>query len=413
LKLALFTNRFPSRGDTFFARDIRSLQEAGLSVDVFPIYPEDPTLWEWVSEVLDEARFSRDRVHPPTLADVAACLRPSSLRLLPRLAADVGGVLASAARFGLSPLAKSAFVLFWGWAWAARYGTEYDHLFSYWGNYAATCAMVGHRLAGRSIPFSILLHAGVDLYRDPVYLDRKLLYADNIFVVCEFNRQFVQSLFPEIFPQIASKIRLHRLGLDLETFPFRPDERKPATILCVGRFDRIKGFDDVLRAAAALRGRGVSLEVELIGDGAEEGFLRRLVDELGLSGKVRFLGWLPFSRVREAMSRATLLVHPSIGLGDAVPTVIKEAQALGTPVIGTRVAGIPELLDEGRCGFLVPPRDVPALADALEALLSNADLRRCLAEAARRHVERDLDLWANGRALASCLRQTVRHCPES
>ena len=69
------------------------------------------------------------------------------------------------------------------------------------------------------------------------------------------------------------------------------------------------------------------------------------------------------------MRRATLLVHPSIGLGDAVPTVIKEAMALGTPVVASAVAGIPELLDEGRCGVLTPPRDPVALSEAMERLL--------------------------------------------
>ena len=107
------------------------------------------------------------------------------------------------------------------------------------------------------------------------------------------------------------------------------------------------------------------------------------------------------------MSEATVLVHPSDGLGDGLPNVLREAMALGTPVIASRVAGIPEALDEGRCGLLVPPRDVAALASALERLLGDAALRQTLARLARRRTEEKFDMWRNGAQLAEHL-QTIR-----
>jgi glycosyltransferase involved in cell wall biosynthesis len=412
LKLALFTNRFPSRVSTFFARDVRSLLDAGVHVDVFPIYPVKRALWRWVPEVLGESRFPRDRVHSPRGADLMRCLGARGMSHIPALMSEARGILGSAAGFGLRPVAKSSLAIVCGWAWAVRFGSAYDHILSYWGNYAATYAHVAHRLAGRETPISLILHAGTDLYRDRVYLEKKLLYADNIFLVCEFNRQFLQSTYPELFEKLAPKIRIHRLGLDLEAFRFRSEGRDAATVLCVGSLERAKGFDEVLRAVSLLRGRGIPARIEILGDGPEAPVLKRLARELGLSDATRFLGWLAFSDVQAAMSRATLLVHASSDLGDAVPTVIKEAQALGTPVVGTSVAGIPELLDGGRCGVLVPPRDVPALALAMESLLREPDRARELAMAARRHVEKNLDLWANGRALAERLRETVRRREE-
>src|SRR2546430_7501895 len=72
------------------------------------------------------------------------------------------------------------------------------------------------------------------------------------------------------------------------------------------------------------------------------------------------------------MSEATILVHPSDRLGDGLPTVLREAMALGTPVIASRIAGIPEALDDGRCGLLVPSGDLEALADAIARLLQHA-----------------------------------------
>lgn len=98
-----------------------------------------------------------------------------------------------------------------------------------------------------------------------------------------------------------------------------------------------------------------------LGDGPEAGALKALAGELGIADRVTFCGYIPFSDVRAAMSRAMVLVHPSDGLGDGLPNVLREAMAVGTPVIASRVAGIPEALDDGRCGALVPPKDVGAL----------------------------------------------------
>jgi glycosyltransferase involved in cell wall biosynthesis len=343
-----------------------------------------------------------------TPVDALREFSPSSAGALPGFLGEAAAISRSAIGFGIGPLMKTSYVLPLAWAWSRRYGTRYDHIMSYWGNYAATCAYMAHRLTGRDIPLSILLHAGTDLYRNQVYMEEKLLYADNVFVVCEFNREFLRKRFPRIYPAIEGKIRLHHLGLDFAELPFVADGRKPNTVLCVGRFDKLKGFDYVLRAAAELLRRGLDLEVEIVGDGDQAVALKSLAQESGLADRVRFPGWLPFRGVQEAMRTATILVHPSAEIGDAVPTVIKEAAALGLPVIGTSVAGIPELLDQGKCGVLVPPRDVKALSDAMERLLKDEALRHRYAADARAYAEEKFDLWANGRSLAQQLVSTVR-----
>jgi glycosyltransferase involved in cell wall biosynthesis len=249
----------------------------------------------------------------------------------------------------------------------------------------------------------MFLHAGTDLYRDQVFLRQKLSYADNIVAVCEYNRQFIRQLYPDLFGSIAHKIYIHHLGLDFPEFPYSPHGRVPGLCLAVGYFGKVKGFDYLIRALAELRRRGVDAQVELIGDGDMASALRALVTQLGLTRYVRFLGWLPFAEVQSEMRRAAVLVHPSIGLGDAVPTVIKEAMAIGTPVVASRVAGIPELLDDGAAGVLVPPKDVVALADQLEILLADAELRRSYAVAGRVYAEKVFDLGRNGQRLAAHL----------
>ena len=96
LRLAMFTNKFPIKGDTFFARDVRSLVEAGVSVDIFPMHRIDPRLWPWIPDILDERSFPREHVHGLTPADPLRELSLSSLRLVPRFLGEAASISASA-----------------------------------------------------------------------------------------------------------------------------------------------------------------------------------------------------------------------------------------------------------------------------------------------------------------------------
>jgi glycosyltransferase involved in cell wall biosynthesis len=107
------------------------------------------------------------------------------------------------------------------------------------------------------------------------------------------------------------------------------------------------------------------------------------------------------------MRVARLLVHPSVGLGDAVPTVIKEAAALGTPVVASRVVGIPELVVDEESGLLVPHNDPEALAEAIARMLADPALAARLAAAGRARAERMFDLHENVRGLADELRRLI------
>jgi glycosyltransferase involved in cell wall biosynthesis len=145
--------------------------------------------------------------------------------------------------------------------------------------------------------------------------------------------------------------------------------------------------------------------LRIIGDGEEKKRLVKLVESLGLQNSVQFPGWLPFEEVRKAMEQAALLIHPSSGLGDAVPTVIKEALALGLPVIASNVAGIPELLADGLNGVLIPPQDSHSLGEAVIALIENDSQRMNFAINGRIFAEQKFDMWGNGKKLAEMIMQ--------
>ncbi len=411
MRLAVFTNVFPAHVQTFFARDIRALLEANIEVDIFPFYSLDSKLWQYVPEILNEEIFPRKKVHHINLYQCLRFPKHCSLEKINKFLHDTAAITISSAKYGIRPIANSAYIFLKTWAWAQKYSNSYDHILAYWGNYSATCAYIFHRLSDRNIPLSILLHAGMDLYRDQIFLKEKLTYADNIFVVCDFNKRFIKKLYPRIYSNIENKIYLHHLGLDLNNFPFKESNEKENgqnKIIAVGRFVKQKGFDYLLRALYEVKKRGIKFELLLVGDGEEKESLHSLAKELKILDHVDFCGWRTIDEVKTLMSESTVLVHPSPDIGDAVPTVIKEAMALGTPVIATNVAGIPELLNDGKSGILIPPKDVILLADAIEKLLSDKRMLRKYSIEGRKFVEEKFDLWRNGKLLAGRISSTKR-----
>ena len=413
MRLAVFTSRYPAQVATFFERDMRSLLEAGVEIDVFSVGPHDASHWKHSLDLLGPDKLPRDRVHHLRLLD---SIRGVTTLVRGGAAArgDARAILKSAIPHGLVPFAKTAYVLPKAWTWASQYrendgGRPYDHVLAYWGNYAGTCAYLFHRLATPNVPFSIWLHAGTDLYFRPVFMREKLLYANNIVTCCEFNVNYMSRAFADIAPLIMPKIFVCHHGLDLAAFTYQPAGRPENRVLAVGRLSQEKGYDYLLRAAQLLSERGVNAQIDFVGHGPEEQSLKSLAKNLGISDRVRFRGWLAFPEVRQAMSEATILVHPSNGLGDGLPNVLREAMAVGTPVIASDCAGIPDALSDG-CGVLVPPRDVPALATAIERLLGDASQRLAIAARARARVEERYDLWRNGSRLANLL-QTTRRAP--
>jgi len=403
MRLAVFTSQFPGRVNTFFARDMRGLLEAGVQLEVFPLYPESPELWRQVPDILGEKILPRNRVH--YVSPVPRLRRGDGQDSVRPFLGAAWTATGEALRVGPVPAAKTVYSAVKAWNWSAASVARFDHILGYWGNYAATAAFLFRALRGGREPFSIFLHAGTDLYRDRMFLRQKLAEARHVIVCSDFNRDFLARTFPDLASDVERKIVVHQHGVDLEELPYSVDGRAPRRVLGVGGLESAKGFEFLLQGSAILRDRGQAVEIELVGDGPQRESLERLGRSLRLDG-IRFRGWLPFTGARDAIRGACVLVHPSAGLGDGAPNVIKEAMALGTPVVASAIAGIPDLLEGGRCGVLVPPRDPAALADGIGSLLSDAGRRTALAERARRSAESRFDLWKNGRVLAAALEGT-------
>ncbi len=204
-------------------------------------------------------------------------------------------------------------------------------------------------------------------------------------IVCPsrtLRARFLEAGFP------ADRLTVLPHGVDTSRFtPGAPNGRDAAGLLFVGRLYRIKGAHLALQAIHCLRERGRrDLRLTVIGEGDKE-YTRGLHDQaerLGLRECVRFAGNVPHDHLPEIFTRAAVVVMPSAY--ETFPLVALEAMACGLPVVATRVGGLPEIIQDGTDGRLVPPGDAAALADAVEPLLADRDLAARIGTAARRAV---------------------------
>jgi len=171
----------------------------------------------------------------------------------------------------------------------------------------------------------------------------------------------------------------------LEIAPAGEMEGPPGYLLFVGRLRIRKGVEVLLEALRELRGRVPGAVLKIAGNGEHRAALERKAAGLGLDSAVSFLGTRDGSQVRALLAGAAALVVPSIYEG--MPLVVLEAMERGVPVVASAVSGIPEVVVGGETGWLVPPEDPEALADALEEVLADAPEARRRGEAGRGRIE--------------------------
>ncbi len=269
--------------------------------------------------------------------------------------------------------------------------------FSLWATAAAEVLS-----AWTGAPFGFTAHA-YDVFRSPCRLEDKARRASWAVACSEATREAIGA---RCGPSTSGRFVVIRHGVDLAAYrpPEAMREPGPLRILAVGSLVPKKGFDVLLPALARLRERGVRFVVRVVGGGIDGPALLATTERLRLVDAVAFDGPRPATEVRDAMRGwADVLVAPSRvapdGNRDGLPNVVGEAMACGLPVVGTRVGGIPEMVETGVTGWLVPPADPGSLADALataEAIVTKDPVRAlALSSAARRRAEEVFDAAKN------------------
>jgi glycosyltransferase involved in cell wall biosynthesis len=398
--VAYVLSRFPKLTETFVLNEILAVERAGIAVSLHPLRREWAKVQHPEAVALTErAKFS------PLLSWAIVRSNLSALRTRPRawlttlatlLRTNFGSLRYLAGAVAFFPQAvRLALQL-------ERAGTRHVH--AHFASHPAMVAFVVRRLAG--IPYSFTAH-GSDLHRDRHMLREKVREAAFVISISEYNRGVILDTCGD---EARERVVVIHCGVD-STF-FRPpappeieDLDGAPRLICVGSLHAVKGQVHLVEACRILQERGLAFECDLIGGGADRGALEAQVQAAGLSDRVHFLGQVPRSEVAERLRSAALAVAPSVptsdGRREGIPVALMEACASALPVVASRLSGIPELVEDGRTGFLVEPGDVLGLADAIERLLRSPELRRELGSAGRRKVEKEFQLDANAAALAS------------
>lgn len=310
-------------------------------------------------------------------------------------------------RSGLWPSVKKAFYkdfLRAGYmALAVLQNGRIRHLHGHFCHGSTTMTMFVSQITG--IPYSFTAHAK-DIYLAKLnpgdLLPIKIAGAEFVATCTDANREYLEQL-----NATGTPIYTIYHGLDTSLFTPRRDAIGDSTtptptptsmplILAVGRFVKKKGFPYLVQACHLLRQRGMAFQCIIVGEAEEDSAaVQQLIHDLQLEDVVTIHHAVTQERLRQMYADSTVMALPcqitEDGDRDGIPNVLVEAMAMEIPVVSTNVSGIPELIDHGLNGLLVPQKDAEALANALEELLSDATLRRMLGSAARQKVTRFFD----------------------
>lgn len=393
-QLAFLTSQYPAASHTFIRREVEALRELGWSLDTFSVRRPGA----------DEAVSDADK----TEADGTFYLLKQSFGAF--LAAHVATFFTSPARYlatlklALGHRAPGARGLFLGFAHFAESvllarelkKRRTTHLHNHFANSAATVGLLASKLLG--IRWSFTMHGISETdYPAGLMLGRKIEAAEFVACVSLFGRAQGMRLVGQ---NHWSKIHVIRCGLPFDRIPLKsPTEANSRTMICVGRLSPEKGQAGLLQAFAKLRAMHPELRLRLVGDGPDRAALESLAKELDLSDVVAFAGRLPEEETLAEIACADILVLPSFMEG--LPIVLMEAMAVGVPVIASRVAGIPELVEDDVTGLLFTPSDWDELASRIDFLLGNEAARDRLAERAKGKIAAEFDTRRSAQKLAA------------
>lgn len=405
MRIGYFTNQYPGGSHTFIRREIRAMEALGVDVVRFalrPINPANPVgepdarrghvrFAIFAAEagrpgfVDDQDKVEAAKTHFILQANPIEFFRCCARTVIKRPLATIS-VIREAVQMGRrSDVGVLRHLLYVLEAvvlgdWCQSEGVQ--HLHAHFGTNSAAIAMFASRLSG--IPYSFTAHGSEEFIKAPLLsLDRKLDYATVAVCVSSFGRSQLMRWSP---PDYWHKIAVVHCGLD-STFLQKPVEAPSSRprLVCVGRLDENKGQLVLVAAARRLLEQGVPCEIVLVGNGTMRRDVENAIRQAELENSIKITGWVTGDRVTAEIEAARALVLPSFT--ENMPVVIMEAMARGRPIISTYIGGIPELVQVGKTGWLVPAGDDVALAQAMrEALTAPVAQLAEMGAAGRRHI---------------------------
>ena len=394
MKIALFINQFPKISETFILNQIDGLVARGHEITIFPRRFSGETT---VHDIVESRRLLEKTHFPPaaaqTLSDKVDFFRRRMMLYLTR-------------RKSVSHL-KDTFGQYsrisnWHRAFnvaepVLRHGGNFDVLFAHFGPNGVRAHW--YRDAGLITGSLVTVFHGYDVssylngQNDKIY--DGLFREGDLFM--PISRFWLDKLRDLGCPR--EKLKVHHVGIDCEQFSFQPRTRNAddrTVLVSVARLVEKKGIEYAIRALAGIVAENSNVQYRIIGDGPMSDELKQLVADLRLGDHVRFLGTKTNKEVVDELSRAHVFLAPSVtsrsGDMEGIPTVLMEAMAAGLPVISTLHSGIPELVEDGVSGKLVGERDVPAMIQAIQEVITHVERWPAMGSAGRQKVLEEFNM---------------------
>ena len=359
--IAYLVNQYPKVSHSFVRREVAAVESCGVKVARFSIRSCE-------SELVDEADKLEQELTKVILGIgvkglVLALLRvaltkPARFLEALRLTFKVGWHSERGIILHLAYLAEACVLL----NWFSEQGIAHVH--AHFGTNSTTVAMLCHVLGGPTYSFTV--HGPEEFDKATILsLEEKIKRSTFVAAVSSFGKS---QLFRWCDRTLWSKIHVIHCGVDA-AFLAHPHVPIPAAprLVCIGRLSEQKGHLLLLEAANLLAVAGLDFKLVFVGDGPLRSDIEKQIAQYGLQKHIEITGWASSDQVREQLLASRAMVLPSFAEG--LPVVIMESLALNRPVISTYVAGIPELVEPGVCGWLVPPGSAEVLAVAMRAAL--------------------------------------------
>lgn len=395
-RIGYLISQYPATNHTFILREIRGLRATGGKIAVCSIRRPDRPLASMTPEEQEESNAA-------FYVGLAQMLGAHLCTFAARPAKYLRGFVYSGWLAGPDLKRLAYHLAYFAQAivvgeWLRKQGITHLH-----SHFSSTVALLtGHVFP---ITWSATFH-GPDEFTDPMgfHLAEKCRSAAFHIAISNFGRsQMMRWSSPTEWP----KYEVARLGVDPEIFlprPFR-ESAETSEIIFVGRLAPVKAQDLLVDAISLLVRRGRSVRLRLVGGGESRSSLESQIQARGLQGHVVLEGPLNQDRVLDLYRQTDIFALASFAEG--VPVVLMEAMAMEIPCVATWVNGIPELIRDGIDGLLVAPSDVEGLANAIEKLIDDPELRRRLGQAGRLRVISDYNIQRNVAALGEIFQRRL------
>lgn len=391
MKIAFIVGAFPALSETFILNQITGLIDLGHEVDIY-----------------SRMASSQDKVHSD-VDKYKLYARTYYLNEVPenKIKRILKALKLFAINFHKSPLTianslnifkygRDALSLYLFYHVVAFLRKQYDIIHCHFGpngNFGITLREIG--IHGKLITsfYGYDISSYIKSNRTNIY-DELFCESDRVIAISEY---MLQRLAQIGCPK--KRLAIHHLCVDLKKFDFsekKIKKEKIIKILTVARLVEKKGLEYSIKAIAKVMRKYSNIEYRIIGDGPLKEKLRILIKQHKLKNRIQLLGWMTQDEVHKYFTESHLFILPSItaknGDQEGTPTVLIEAQAQGLSIVSTYHTGIPEVVQNGKSGFLVPERDADALAEKLEYLILHPEIWPKMGRTGRKYVEEHYDI---------------------